>query len=154
MVKWAISETAWLYRNGSLIKTMLLEVLCRLAHRWSEEMFTVYSLLEHSNELSRLILYYPNILKWPPWNNHYPRLRNIASGIGLSCSRPSLQTANKARGPVGPRAWLSCLQTFWNQHRSGGKVCNWHKMHSKWPKFYNYPPLSADIQLSRKMRTL
>ncbi len=58
-------------------------------------------------------------------------LRNIASRLGLSCSRLRLQTANQARGLVGPRDWLGqnlvvnpsfrCGRLK-NNHMSGGKV--------------------------------
>ena len=47
-------------------------------------------------------------------------LRNIALRLGLSCPRPRLQTANQARGPVGPRDF-SCGRLK-NNHVSGGKV--------------------------------
>ncbi len=44
--------------------------------------------------------------KWI-WGQIWPQgLRNIASRLGLSCPRPRLQTANQARGPVGPRDWF------------------------------------------------
>ncbi len=33
-------------------------------------------------------------------------LRNKVPQCRLSCSRPSLQAANQARGPLSPRAWL------------------------------------------------